>query len=100
MDFLELWASYKVRLECVLDLQVAEVVSRSNLRGEGEEQRLSRLAATYFSKNAVQKHTEQYDGLNVLIGLQQCCQDCGLGEEFVKDREFSESSCCSQERQL
>lgn len=89
MDFLELWVSYKVRLECVLDLQVAEVVSRSTMRGEDEEHRLARLAATYFSKVAVQRHTEQYDGINVLIGLQQCCQDCRLGEDFVKDREFS-----------
>ncbi|TCD69335.1 hypothetical protein EIP91_008091 [Steccherinum ochraceum] len=90
MDYLEIWSTYKVRLEGVLDLQVAEVVSRTTLRGEGEEHRLGRLAATYFSNNAVQKHKEQYEGINVLIGLQQCCQDCGLGEHFVKDPEVKQ----------
>ncbi|KAH8103371.1 ribonuclease H-like domain-containing protein [Cristinia sonorae] len=90
MDYLELWSSYKVRLEGVLDLQVAEVVSRVTMRGEGEEHRLGRLANSYFSKNAVQKHGEQYEGINVLIGLQQCCQESGLGEEFVKDPEVKQ----------
>ena len=99
MDYLELWSSYGVRLECVLDLQVAEVVSRTTMRGEGEQHRLGRLATSFFSKNAVQKHKEQYEGINVLIGLQQCCQESGLGDEFVKDRKFFKSSCCSQDNQ-
>ncbi|KAI0079780.1 hypothetical protein K474DRAFT_1616836 [Panus rudis PR-1116 ss-1] len=87
MDYLEIWSTYQVALAGVLDLQVAEVVSRFTLRGEGEPQRLERLTHGPFSRIAVFGHAFQYMGLNALLGLQKCCEECGFGEKFVKDPE-------------
>ena len=86
MDYLEIWSTYGVALEGVLDLQVAEVVSRFNLRGEGESHRLDRLTRGWFSRTALFNHSWQYTGLNALTGLQKCCEESGFGEEFAKDR--------------
>ena len=86
MDYLEIWSSYGVALEGVLDLQVAEVVSRFNLRGEGESHRLDRLTRGWFSRTALFNHSWQYTGLNALTGLQKCCEESGFCEAFAKDR--------------
>lgn len=88
MDFLELWSSYGIALQGVLDLQVAEVVSRIVLRGEGELERLTRLTYGNFTKQAVWGHVPQYAQLHAVIGLAKCCKESGFGEEFGKDRKF------------
>ncbi|KAF9223117.1 hypothetical protein BS17DRAFT_754936 [Gyrodon lividus] len=44
-DFLEIWTEYGVKLQGVLDLQLAEIESRVSVRGEMEWKRITRLAA-------------------------------------------------------
>jgi exonuclease 3'-5' domain-containing protein 1 len=36
MDFIELWSAYGISLGGVIDLQIAEMISRTRSRGEGE----------------------------------------------------------------
>ncbi len=86
MDYLELWSTYGIMLQGVLDLQVAEVVSRIALRGEGELERLTRLTYGSFSQTAVWGHVPQYAQLHAVIGLAKCCKESGFGDEFGKDR--------------
>lgn len=88
MDFLELWSTFGIVLRGVLDLQVAEVVSRMVLRGEGEQERLTRLTHGSFSKHAVWGHVPQYAQLHAVIGLSRCCRESGFSDEFGKDRKF------------
>ncbi|CAL1710956.1 unnamed protein product [Somion occarium] len=90
MDFLEIWSTFGVPLQGVLDLQVVEVVSRFTMRGEGEMERLERLTRSGFSRIAVFNYRLQYTGLNALIGLQRCCEESGFGEKFCKDPEVKQ----------
>lgn len=84
MDYLEIFTTYGVALDGVLDLQVAEVVSRSSIRGKGEKDRIARLPKSYlYSRNS-----EQYRDLYAVIGLQRCWTDCGYAKEVGKDREY------------
>ncbi|KAL4252209.1 Ribonuclease H superfamily protein [Abortiporus biennis] len=87
MDFLEIWSTYGVGLEGALDLQVAEVVSRVTMRGEGELHRLERLTHSGFSPHAVWNFIPQYAGLHAVLGLSKCCRDSGFGDDFCKDPE-------------
>jgi len=86
MDFIELWSTYNVSIgKNVCDLQVAEVLSRSNFRGERDDERLSRLA-TYFGPQ-VWKNPLQFMGIHRVVGLQQCLEDNGYSGLVGKDRE-------------
>ncbi len=89
MDYLEIWSTFGVTLEHVLDLQVAEVMSRSEMRGEGELHRLKRLPRGFVSLQQAQKQEIQLDGLHAVVGLQKCWKDCGYAEEVGKDRKSS-----------
>jgi len=89
MDYLEIWSTFGVSLEGVLDLQVVEVVSRMTLRGEGELERLERLTHAGFSSLAVWNHIPQYVDLHAVIGLVKCCRDSGFGDEYSKDPEVT-----------
>jgi len=86
MDHLEIWTTYGVSLQGVLDLQVAEVMSRFYIRGEGEDARARRLR-NHLSIPAAKKLTGRYDGLHAVIGLQRCWKECGYTEESGKDPE-------------
>lgn len=93
MDYLEIYSTFGIALEGVLDLQVAEVMSRSLVRGEGEEARVRRLRNVLQFSN-MKKHLERYDGLHAVVGLQRCWKECGYPEDDGKDREcyrYSES---------
>ena len=70
MGFIELWSTYNISIgKNVCDLQVAEVLSRSNFGGERDDERLSRLA-TYFGTH-VWKNPLQFAGIQRVVGLQQ-----------------------------
>jgi hypothetical protein len=86
-DFLEIWDSYGVALDGVLDLQLAEVVSRSACRGETEANRLERLSTSFFSRSAVFGHVEQYSAIHAVIGMQKCLDENNLGKSIKKDGE-------------
>ncbi|KIP09340.1 hypothetical protein PHLGIDRAFT_333751 [Phlebiopsis gigantea 11061_1 CR5-6] len=84
MDYLEILSSYGIMLEGVLDLQVAEVASRTSVRGEGEPDRLDRLRRSCLSHSIV-KRVEQCRELHAVIGLQRCWTDCGYDRDVGKD---------------
>jgi exonuclease 3'-5' domain-containing protein 1 len=86
MDFIEIWTTYGVNIaKNVCDLQVAEVLTRSKFRGEGEDERLGRLA-NYFGPE-VWKYKERFAGIHRVVGLQQCLEDNGYKGLVGKDRE-------------
>ncbi|KDQ53924.1 hypothetical protein JAAARDRAFT_209689 [Jaapia argillacea MUCL 33604] len=76
MDFVSILDTFGVGIENVVDLQVAEVVSRGVIRGEGEKQRLRHL------------HTKPEDLVHVCAGCR-----CRLAVDvFVnRTRRFGES---------
>ena len=86
MDYLEIFTSYGVAIDGILDLQVAEVASRMTVRGEGERHRLARLPRSYIPFQSVQKSDYCRD-MHAVIGLQRCWTECGYAKEVGKDRE-------------
>jgi exonuclease 3'-5' domain-containing protein 1 len=87
MDYLEIWSTYGVALQGVLDLQIAEVMSRYQVRGEGDEGRLRRLQHQLKIPRNNKWH-ERYDYLHVVVGLQRCWWQCGYNEDCGKDRAY------------
>lgn len=87
MDYLELWSTYGIALESVLDLQVAEVVSRRTVRGETDAERIKRLKNSYISSAVVRNRQGlSFEGLHAVIGLQRCWKECGFPADNGKDR--------------
>lgn len=87
MDYLEIWSSFGVALDGVLDLQIAEVVSRG-FRGEEDRDRVSRLQRGYLRSPRGSKIVpHSMDSLHAVIGLQRCWELCGYPSEVGKDRE-------------
>ncbi|TFK84653.1 hypothetical protein K466DRAFT_588742 [Polyporus arcularius HHB13444] len=70
-DALELREVYGVELGGVLDLQLAEVVSRRNVRGEKDDFRRRRLATGYFREMAldISRNPGEYDGIYQVSGM-------------------------------
>jgi len=86
VDFIELWSAHNISIgKNVCDLQVAEVLSRSNFRGERDDERSSRLAM-YFGPQ-VWKNPLQFAGIHRVVGLQQCLEENGYRGLVGKDRE-------------
>ena len=85
MDFIELWSTYNISIgKNVCDLQVAEVLSRGNFRGERDDERVSRLAM-YFGPQ-VWENPMQFVGIHKVVGLQQCLEENGYRGLVGKDR--------------
>lgn len=85
MDYLEIWSTYGVPLQGILDLQVAEVMSRYTVRGEGEDARIRRLRGQLSVSTTMKK---RYEGLHAVVGLQRCWKECGYEAESGKDPEI------------
>ncbi|EPQ51320.1 hypothetical protein GLOTRDRAFT_123248 [Gloeophyllum trabeum ATCC 11539] len=85
MDFLEIYETYGIEMKGVLDLQLAEVMSRKGVRKEGERQRTHRLATRYFGFQAVKTQQELFKGIHIVLGMTQCLKDNNLGEGVEKD---------------
>jgi exonuclease 3'-5' domain-containing protein 1 len=86
-DFLEIWENYGTALYGVLDLQVAEVVSRGAYRGEKARHRKTRLARSQFGRKDILPHVKQYPDIHLLIGMQTCLDENNLGAGLKKDSE-------------
>lgn len=84
-DFLEIMDNYGVRLGGVLDLQLAEVTSRSAVRGENERQRLYRLSSGYLSFKLVRERKKELGDVHLVIGLQKCLELAKLENAVGKD---------------
>jgi len=81
MDFSELYHGHQVTLRGVLDLQLADITSRS-LRGEDEEDRLERLSP-YLHRRNVAMQPNSYAHVQRLCGLGACQEEHGV--EFSKE---------------
>ena len=86
-DFLEIMHNYGVTLGGVLDLQLAEVTSRSSVRGENDRQRLLRLSSGYLSYRLVREKKKELGGIHLVIGLQKCLEQTQLKNTVGKDGE-------------
>jgi len=73
MDFTEIYFSYGTTIEGVLDLQIAEIMSRGR-RGETERKRLERLA-TFFRPKALEENPEEYEQVQMVLGMQRCLEE-------------------------
>ncbi|KZT54189.1 hypothetical protein CALCODRAFT_457117 [Calocera cornea HHB12733] len=85
MDYLEILLGYGGALAGVLDLQIAEVVSRYTARAEKEDERLGRLQNSFFGSTLVRSLPVAFEGAHLVIGMQKCLDLLGLGEENKKD---------------
>ncbi|KDQ53925.1 hypothetical protein JAAARDRAFT_182707 [Jaapia argillacea MUCL 33604] len=89
MDFIAILDAFGVGIENVVDLQVAEVVSRGIVRGEEEKQRLRRLASNFFGFQAVKVDPKRFEGIHLAIGMQKCLDQNKLGGGIEKDPEVT-----------
>ncbi|KAI0717818.1 ribonuclease H-like domain-containing protein [Cerioporus squamosus] len=79
-DALELRETYGVELRGVLDLQLAEVVSRWSVRGQTDDFRRRRLATGYFRKMIadISRNPDEYEGIYPVIGINACLKECQI----------------------
>lgn len=91
-DALELRETYGVELRGVLDLQLAEVVSRKSARGETEGVRKGRLGTGYFKrmKKDISRKPVDFEGIHQVCGMNACLKARGIDDS--KDREPGHSS--------
>jgi exonuclease 3'-5' domain-containing protein 1 len=82
MDASELLHGHNVTLQCVIDLQVADIVSRAK-RGESESKRLQRLGG-YVPWHELSTNTAGYKNVYRLNGLQYALNEHGLSAQTGK----------------
>ncbi|KZT25976.1 hypothetical protein NEOLEDRAFT_1178092 [Neolentinus lepideus HHB14362 ss-1] len=87
MDFVEIQETYGVKMMGVLDLQLAEVISRNSVRHEGERNRINRLARRYFGFQVIRKNPHLYKDIHLVLGMAGCLEDNKLGDGVKKDTE-------------
>ena len=88
MDFSELYHSYSVRMDGVLDVQLADVHSRRQ-RGEDEDDQLQRLSPYLYRREVFGQHTS-YAAVHRLCGLDQCVREHKLIADDDSRRTMSE----------
>lgn len=76
MDFSALYHRYNISMGGVLDLQLADIHSRS-LRGETQDRQLRRLSP-FLHIDAVLGQRSSYIALHKLCGLEQCVREHGI----------------------
>jgi exonuclease 3'-5' domain-containing protein 1 len=84
-DYLEIFDHYGIALGGVVDLQIAEVTSRSAARGENDKKRLLRLSSGYFSFRLVKEIKNDLGDIHLVIGLQKCLELTGIDGTVGKD---------------
>lgn len=85
-DWSELFHRHKVELNGVLDLQLADVTSRS-VRGERESGQLARLF-TFCGEDNVKSHRQSYTKVHRLNSLESCATEHEVvsGSKKIKSR--------------
>lgn len=79
MDYNELYHGFQVKLSGVVDLQLADVASRS-INGEGNDERLARLSP-YLHRREVMNQEVSYKQVQILCGLDRCVKDHKLADD-------------------
>ncbi|TCD69771.1 hypothetical protein EIP91_006307 [Steccherinum ochraceum] len=88
MDFAEILATYGVPLRGLLDLQIAEVVSRAGAREEQEYQRRGRLRRVFDKEITMDSSLRPLmRDFHVVAGLQGIIRECKIVENLAKDDE-------------
>jgi exonuclease 3'-5' domain-containing protein 1 len=90
MDFAELYHTYGVTLRGVLDLQLADVASRST-EGEDEDAQLARLSP-FLHRREVSSQNSSYTQVHMLSGLDKCIAERKLAEVGGKSKTGGESA--------
>ncbi|KZO93008.1 hypothetical protein CALVIDRAFT_519588 [Calocera viscosa TUFC12733] len=85
MDYLEILLTFGIHIDGVLDLQIAEVVSRFAVRGETEDDHIRRLQNSFFGFTLVRSIPHMFKDVHLVIGMQKCLDMLGLGDRFQKD---------------
>ena len=75
MDYSELFFSYTCPIENVLDLQLADILSRVK-RGQNDRQRLDRLARRAFPRSEIRKL--QLEEVHALNGMDGAVREHGI----------------------
>ena len=82
-DFSEIYHTYGSRIENVLDLQIAEVVSRPR-RGELEFDRGRRIRS-FLKPYRVFPDQKEYEDIHIVAGMKRCLDEHGLAIGDGKD---------------
>ncbi|KIJ16209.1 hypothetical protein PAXINDRAFT_132818 [Paxillus involutus ATCC 200175] len=79
-DFLEILDEYGVALQGVLDLQLAEIESRTSVRGELEWKRTARLASRgrLLPLPLIKQNPNLFSGVHSLQGMDSCIRQAHL----------------------
>src|ERR1700761_3343590 len=81
MDYSELLHGFGITLRGVLDLQLADVRSRS-LRGEGQAQQFYRLSSgRYINRREWAKSPQQYSRIHRIQGLKGAAREFKIGND-------------------
>jgi exonuclease 3'-5' domain-containing protein 1 len=88
-DFLEILDEYGVALQGVLDLQLAEIESRTSVRGELEWKRTARLASRgrLLPLPLIKQNPNLFSGVHSLQGMDSCIRQAHL-PTAGKDRKY------------
>jgi exonuclease 3'-5' domain-containing protein 1 len=93
MDYVELLATYGIRMQNVLDLQLVEVITaRTLLQGYDEQKRLNRLLRFFPSVKVFGRQYSRFPDIHLLAGLSSCIREYKLGDGLQKNRESMTSS--------
>lgn len=95
MDYAEIFGTFGVRLEGVLDLQIAEVMGREAVNGEKDFQRRGRLRRLFDKDSEILKDTKLRPLLkdfHAVQGLQGAIRENKIVENLAKDGESNLAS--------
>jgi exonuclease 3'-5' domain-containing protein 1 len=90
MDAISLRQTYGIVLRGVLDLQLAEILSRTGARGELDSERLRRLGSTVGQWSIA---ADSYKEMHTLAGLDTCLRLFGVGLQYTKTRKSARLRC-------
>lgn len=85
-DAFEILSDYGIMLQGVVDLQLAEVLSRSTMRKETDWHRAGRLKRPHLPIPVIKKNPKLFAGVHSLQGMDSCIRETRLTTSG-KDRE-------------
>jgi exonuclease 3'-5' domain-containing protein 1 len=86
MDAIALRETYGIVLRGVLDMQLAEILSRAEPRGEQDSERLRRLRSTVGQRSIA---ANSYKEMHTLAGLDTCLRLFRSGLRYAKSGTFT-----------
>jgi exonuclease 3'-5' domain-containing protein 1 len=90
MDYTEFYHGHNITMSGVIDLQLADVISRRQRR-ESDQKRLERLSS-YLPRSEVFGNRHCYAAVERLSGLEACLRDHGVIEKYQTVKEPGENT--------